>query len=720
MARRKRRKVSRRRRPRAKVRSNSFFPLVWVKDFFVKILSFVHQGFHNLPGRVKRYLVASFVFLFALISFLSFFNLAGRGGESLERFFFVLLGHAVFLLPLVLVGLGLVFLFIPRKWFFAGFFALVVFLLGIAGLLEILDISYLVGGEIGRLLGQPLTRFFGELVSFFVFLGFTIVGLISYWYVLGLQRVEKKEEKGGFVQGFKRFLDSSRFKVIKVEPEKREEEEEPVEEKTEEVVPTIAHPKLRVPPLNLLEHERERAKPGNIKENTVLIKNTLSNFGIEVAMAEVNVGPTVTQYTLKPAEGVKLSRITGLSNNLALALAAHPIRIEAPIPGRSLVGVEVPNKVRSKVRLKDLIGHPEFKRTSNLGFVLGRDVSGNPQFADLGRLPHLLVAGATGTGKTIFLNSLILSLLYRNGPKSLKIILIDPKRVEFSAYKGLPHLLAPVIFGAQESINALTWLVEEMEKRFGLLSELGSRNIGLFNEKALAQKEKPLPYIILIIDELADLMAARGKEMEVRVVRIAQMARAVGIHLVLATQRPSTEVITGLIKANITSRVSFQVPTQIDSRTVLDMSGAEKLLGLGDMLYVSAETVKPRRIQGAFVSEKEVKRVVDWIIENVGSRELLKNDISTKFEDYLKASGPEGREEHQDMAYDPLLEKAKEVVIRSGKASASLLQRRLRIGYVRAARLLDMLEAEGVIGPSEGAKARKVYFKQEDEEEVFE
>lgn len=640
----------------------------------------------------------------------------------MESFFFVLVGHAVFLLPLVLVGLGLIFLFIPRKWFFAGSFALLVFLLGITGLLEILDIPYLVGGEIGRLLGQPLTRFFGELVAFFTFLSLSIVGLISYWYVLGLQEVEQGEEKRGLVRGFKRFLDSSRFKVIKLEPEKREEEaEQPEEEKAEEPVQTTAHPKLKVPPLNLLEHEKERARPGNIKENTVLIKNTLSNFGIEATMAEVNVGPTVTQYTLRPAEGVKLSRITGLSNNLALALAAHPIRIEAPIPGRSLVGVEVPNKVRSKVRLKDLIGHPEFrKKTSNLGFVLGRDVSGDPQFADLGRLPHLLVAGATGTGKTIFLNSLILSLLYRNGPKSLKIILIDPKRVEFSAYKGLPHLLAPVIFGAQESINALTWLVEEMEKRFGLLSELGSRNIALFNEKALAQKEKPLPYIILIIDELADLMAARGKEIEARVVRIAQMARAVGIHLILATQRPSTEVITGLIKANITSRVSFQVPTQIDSRTVLDMAGAEKLLGLGDMLYVSAETIKPRRIQGAFVSEKEVKKVVDWIIENVGSRELLKNDISTKFEDYLKGPGPEGIEDRRDIGYDPLLEKAKEVVIRNGKASASLLQRRLQIGYVRAARLLDMLEAEGVIGPHEGAKARKVYFKKEDEEEIFE
>ena len=330
-------------------------------------------------------------------------------------------------------------------------------------------------------------------------------------------------------------------------------------------------------------------------------------------MSEINVGPTVTQYALKPAEGVKLSKITSLSNDLALALAAHPIRIEAPIPGKSLVGVEVPNKIRARVRLRNLIENANFQKSpSHLTIALGQDVSGNPIYADLSRMPHLLVAGSTGTGKTIFLNNLMLSLLYRSSPEILRFILIDPKRVEFPVYNELPHLLSPVIYDANRTVNAFKWLTGEMERRFDVLSLAKSRDITSFNEK-VTEKDDVLPYIVVVVDELADLMAAKGKEVEAGIVRLAQMSRAVGIHLVIATQRPSVEVITGLIKANITSRISFQVASQIDSRTVLDMAGAEKLLGLGDLLYLSAELGKPRRIQSAFVSEKEVKRVVDYI-----------------------------------------------------------------------------------------------------------
>jgi S-DNA-T family DNA segregation ATPase FtsK/SpoIIIE len=415
---------------------------------------------------------------------------------------------------------------------------------------------------------------------------------------------------------------------------------------------------------------------------------------------------------------VKLSKITALNNDLALALASHPIRIEAPIPGKSLVGIEVPNKVRAQVRLRDLIEADGFRKMpSPLNVVLGRDVSGNSFYADISRMPHLLVAGSTGTGKTIFLNNFILSLLYRNSPEILRFILIDPKRVEFTVYNELPHLLCPVIYDANRTVNALKWLISEMERRFDVLSASKTRDIASHNNQATDRNEV-LPYIVLMVDELADLMAAKGREVEAGIVRLAQMARAVGIHLVMATQRPSVEVITGLIKANITSRITFQVASQVDSRTVLDAAGAEKLLGLGDMLYLSAEIGKPRRIQAAFVSEKEVRKVVNWLktqnakikTEKLGEG-ILDNALAKDLEQAIESPiGEAGEFYGKD---DPLYGEAKRVVIEAKKASASLLQRRLRLGYARAARLLDMLEEEGVVGPGEGAKPREVYLKTE-------
>ena len=477
----------------------------------------------------------------------------------------------------------------------------------------------------------------------------------------------------------------------------------------------------KLPPMDLLETEKGKPTAGDTVTNSAIIKKTLENFGMGVEMSEVNIGPTVTQYTLKPAEGIKLSKITALSNNLSLALASHPIRIEAPIPGKSLVGIEVPNKERCKVRLRDLLSTSQFQNSiSSLTIALGRDVSGNPCYADLARMPHFLVAGSTGTGKTIFLNNLILSLLYQNSPEILRFILIDPKRVEFSTYKELPHLLCPVIFDAQKSVNALKWLIGEMERRFEVLSGNGSRDIMSYNEKILREGEEPLPYIVLIIDELADLMAAKGREIEVGIVRLAQMARAVGIHLVVATQRPSVEVITGLIKANITSRVTFQVASQVDSRTVLDSAGAEKLLGLGDLLFISAEVAKPRRIQGAYISEKEIKKTVEFINsqnakvkdEKIEEGIMLENHLAHDLEKMLEGKEGEigGGLDEFGGDEDPLYEEAKKTVIEAKKASASFLQRRLRIGYARAARLLDILEERGLIGPGDGAKPREVYL----------
>jgi len=471
------------------------------------------------------------------------------------------------------------------------------------------------------------------------------------------------------------------------------------------------------PPLDLLTAEKGAPTSGDTNLNTAIIKKALQNFGIDVTMSEVNIGPTVTQYTLKPAEGIKLSKITTLSNDLALSLAAHPIRIEAPIPGRSLVGIEVPNKGRAEVRLRNLIENEAFQSSPmNLALALGRDVAGTPVYTDLTKMPHLLVAGATGTGKTIFLNSLMASLLFQPStqtksasPETIRLVMVDPKRVEFPVYNSLPHLLCPVIYTASQTVNALRWLTGEMERRFDVLAQARSRDIGSYNSRAIKESSDTLPYIVVIIDELADLMMAKGREIEAGIVRLAQMARAVGIHLVVATQRPSVEVITGLIKANITSRVTFQVASQVDSRTIIDTSGAEKLLGSGDMLFVSAQTPKPKRIQGAYVSDKEMRRVVKHIeMQNIETEmdESLVEEIN-------RTDIPEGSAanfyDQENNAEDSLYEEAKKVVIDSRKASASLLQRRLRVGYARAARLVDMLEEKGVVGPAEGAKPREVF-----------
>jgi len=505
---------------------------------------------------------------------------------------------------------------------------------------------------------------------------------------------------------------------VKITEEKPEEASVKIETKTSKTGKIFSYVP---PPLDLLCSDKGSPTSGDTKVNSAIIKKTLENFGIEVTMSEINIGPTVTQYTLKPAEGVKLSKITGLSNDLALALAAHPIRIEAPVPGRSLVGIEVPNKGRAEVRMRNLIENDEFqKSTMGLALALGRDVAGFPVYTDLTKMPHLLVAGATGTGKTIFLNSLIASLLYQPstanksaGPETLRLIMVDPKRVEFPVYNNLPHLLCPVIYTAQQTVNALRWLTQEMERRFDVLAKARARDIRSFNEKALSSNEEPLPFIVVVIDELADLMAAKGREIEAGIVRLAQMARAVGIHLVVATQRPSVEVITGLIKANITSRITFQVASQVDSRTIIDTSGAEKLLGAGDMLYISAYTPKPKRIQAAYVADKEIKKVVGYIEENsedLGAQmdDDLVGQLNRGMEEGYESSGAGGFYGASDSEGEPLFEEAKRVVIEAKRASASLLQRRLRIGYARAARLIDILEEKGVVGPAEGAKPREI------------
>ena len=470
----------------------------------------------------------------------------------------------------------------------------------------------------------------------------------------------------------------------------------------------------KIPPSSLLDRYDKEPTSGDIKANSNIIKRTLLNFGVQVEMGKVNVGPTVTQYTLKPAMGIKLSKITSLQNDLALALAAHSLRIEAPIPGKSLAGIEIPNQSIAMVRLKNIIDSDDFdNRKSNLNIILGRDVAGKAILADITKMPHLLIAGSTGSGKTVCINTLITGLLFQNSPVNLKFIMVDPKRVELSSYNDIPHLLTPVITDPDKAINALKWSIAEMEKRYELLSHLGCRNIESYNVavRTKYKQRDTLPYIIIVIDELADLMATHGREMEATVVRLAQMARAIGIHLILSTQRPSVEVITGLIKANITTRIAFQVASQIDSRTILDMSGAEKLLGSGDMLYLSGDSNKPKRIQGVFISEQEVKKVTDFL-KNQKSENIEYNEEIIESKKSTTDFSPDEGEMEDDLYNDAL-----EVVREAGKASASLLQRRLRVGYARAARLLDLMEDQGIVGPADGAKPREVYIDNYDEGE---
>jgi len=427
-------------------------------------------------------------------------------------------------------------------------------------------------------------------------------------------------------------------------------------------------------------------------------------------MGEVSIGPTVTQYTLRPAVGVKLSRISALNPDLSLALASHPIRIEAPIPGKSLVGIEVPNRKVSTVGLRNMLEVDDFRKSKTfLPLAFGRDVSGEAVFAGLEKMPHLLIAGATGTGKSVAINAILLSLLYKHSPDVLKLILVDPKRVELTLYNDIPHLITPVIIDNKKVLGALKWALNEMDRRYDSLSRSGSKDIFSYNAKLSEKGEALMPFIVIVIDELADLMASFGRDVEAAIVRLAQMSRAVGIHLILSTQRPSVEVITGLIKANITSRVALQVASQIDSRTILDMAGAEKLLGKGDMLFVSGDSAKPRRVQGAMVTEKEVKEVTDFLREQSEMVETKpESDLSADF----NASSSTGQGSGDDASgEDDMYTEAKELVIQAGKASASLLQRRLRVGYARAARLLDILEDNGVIGPGDGAKPREVYLR---------
>ena len=713
----------------------------------------------SLKDGVKHTIAGIALVLSGIFLSLAAFEKAGPVGIYIYKGLTYLFGTGYWLLPIVCVLLALSFFRTQKpKILFLRLIGMLLFLISGLGLLS-QGFADKTGGIIGWVMKNFLTGLFGT--ATWVIL--SALALISL--VLIFETVITLPEKLTWF-GRKKALENENQSQENLDDNSDDEETEVADyvgsnTKIGSAVNTIKEkaknlinkkdsleefvPLLRIdrepyipPPLELLGRDSGKPGAGDIKANSNIIKRTLSNFGIEVEMDEISIGPSITRYALKPAEGMKLSRIVALQNDLALALAAHPLRVEAPIPGKSLVGIEVPNNIKTTVRLGTLLSETAYQTSDKqLCVALGKNISGVAQFADIAKAPHLLIAGTTGSGKSVTIHALILALLYRNAPDNLRFIMIDPKRVELTLYNQIPHLLTPVVTNAKKAILALKWAAKEMDRRYDILEAEQARDIKSYHENvyrpALEEYNKKIdapniseekrehleaglpeqmPYIVIVIDELADIMSAYPRELEAVIVRVAQMSRAVGIHLILSTQRPSTEVITGLIKANVPTRVALQVPSQIDSRTIIDMPGAEKLLGAGDMLYLSGETSKPVRLQSAFVSEGEVKNVVEFLRKNnapvdavVAGLEISDNSKNNSF-GFSELNDEENSSDGDD---DELYEEAREIVQNNNRASSSLLQRKLKVGYARAARLLDMLEERGVVGPGSGAKAREVF-----------
>lgn len=692
-----------------------------------------------IKEETKQAIIAIICFALVVFFILASLDLAGKAGLLTYSGLSYLFGVGFFIVPVALLLLGISFYRCQRPNFiWSRLISGVIFFLSLLGIVGVLFRNSEIlwqGGLIGGLISRPLFGLF-DFYSLIILVALLIISILvifdtrlrfhflrpSFWF-------KPKEPETSFEE-IKLELNEEESPEPKIEtPEEKVKLAKKEDEEDEGMFAKLSNfgrkgsGEFVPPPLSLLEKDSGKPSAGDIKANANIIKRTLQNFGIVVEMDEVSIGPSITRYALKPAEGVKLSKIVALQNDLSLALAAHPIRIEAPIPGKSLVGIEIPNPTKSLVGLASLLSAKEFAESANpLVVALGRGISGIAHFANIAKAPHLLVAGATGSGKSVAIHTFIASLLYRNPPERLRLIMIDPKRVELTLYNRIPHLLTPVVTDPKKAILVLKWAAKEMERRYNILEGCAVRDIqsyhknilGSASAKASADEEK-MPYIVIIIDELADIMSTYPRELEAAIVRLAQMSRAVGIHLVLSTQRPSVEVITGLIKANIPTRIALQVASQIDSRTILDMAGAEKLLGAGDMLYLSGDRSKPYRLQSAFISEEEVKKVVDYLAKNY-EEDLADQIVLTDQKDNLAVDLSDEASAESD---DELYEEAREIVISAGKASASYLQRKLKVGYARAARLLDMLEERGVIGPGEGAKQREVYEKTAAEENGF-
>lgn len=745
-----------------------------VSDFFKGITPRV------LPENplVKNTVLSLVFFVLFLFFILSPFQLGGSIGSTTYRWFHGLLGYGYYVLP---------FLFVVQSYFYSIhrentaytktkiFFALIL----LVSVLGILDISVSgSGGVFGQFIAVPLINMFDRTLGYIVLTAMFLISLIVLFeYSFGFNSKVDESELEEDVED----IEEENEEVINVKKDKKTKiimsadiEENPVKDTSlstikdtndikdskkadstkvsdnisvSDEILSVSRKSLLLgkpyvpPPLSLLEKDKGKPEVGDIKLKANIIKRTLQNFGVQVEMDEISVGPSVTRYSLKPAEGVKLSKILGLQNNLSLALAAHPIRIEAPIPGKALVGIEVPNTIKTVVGLGTLLGSDEFQKASTpLLIALGKGVSGKMYYENLAKMPHVLIAGTTGSGKSVMIHNLVTSLLYKNSPENLRFIFIDPKRVELTLYNKIPHLLTPVITDPKKAILSLKWAGKEMTRRYDLLEKHQVRDIDSYHKNILmpaledAKKvtaKKPeevdnleqnlpetMPYIVIVIDELADIMQTYPKELESAIVRLAQMSRAVGIHLVLSTQRPSVNVITGTIKANIPSRLALQVASQIDSRTILDDRGAEELLGKGDMLFKTGSMSSPQRVQSPNIVENETKAIVKHLINTM---EYLPDTIQLGTQDQEQAgtnaifSSSFGDSEDDDID-DDLYEEAKQAVIEAKKASTSYIQRKFRVGYSRAARLMDILERKGVVGPADGARPREVLVGKEQEQ----
>lgn len=665
----------------------------------------------------------------------------GRGAYSFLNYLF---GIGYYILPVLFIILSVSFFrSLHKRLALTHTIGGVIFFISSLALISIISINS--GGLLGEYVSSPLLSLFDTPVSIILLFALIIISLLvifdaplkftllSNLFGSLFKKKDDEDNDSPLIIANPTALEEKPKEVTKEEGDNKESpslmKKIMGEEKKDEfgIAPLLLNGRDFVPPpLSLLQQDRGKPGVGDIKANSNIIKRTLQNFGINVEMDEISIGPSITRYALKPAEGVKLSRIVALQNDLSLALAAHPIRIEAPIPGKSLVGIEIPNSTKTTVGLGTLLGSPDFQNSEKpLLVCLGKGISGLSYFGDLAKAPHMLIAGTTGSGKSVTIHTIITSLLYRNSPDNLKFIMIDPKRVELTQYNKIPHLLTPVITDAKKTILALKWAAKEMDRRYDVLQAEGLQNISSYHKNVVDPMMKKLrnsksedietpgietmPYIVIVIDELADIMQTYPRELEAGIVRLAQMSRAVGIHLILSTQRPSVNVITGLIKANIPSRIALQVASQIDSRTILDMAGAEKLLGAGDMLYLGGEMSQPQRIQSAYISEGETKAVVKYLSEtyesDAPSEINLSPDSGTIAKNSIFDSAMEDEKlEEEDEMYD----EAKRTIIEAGKASTSYLQRKLGVGYARAARLIDMLEERGVIGPGSGAKPREV------------
>lgn len=739
---------------------------------------------HALPAGFWAQVGAVVLIAFSILYIVAWFGAGGPVLDWLQRVSLQLIGYAVYVLPLLFIYVAVeIFRSSDNKLPLIMKFAtglLVVWFAGLFGLMKDAK-GEATGGSVGGLLNDNLMLVMvNATVGVFIYIllilitvlfvlrvsPFTVINKLWGWMSTNLREEERtnKEvmqkanaENGASASGIRLKFGGSEKKADAKETKDKDvgelklnvnmptehtadekqkprltslrgsvQQDKQAEEK--QALVAVTDPNWQPPSLDLLEKKQKQADAGDVQQNALTIKETLNEFNIDVEMEDANIGPKVTQYTLRPPSGVKLTRITALETNIALNLAAQSLRIEAPIPGQKAVGIEVPNIRAADVRLYGILESKQWKTNMQpLSFAIGKDISGHATIGELNKMPHLLIAGQTGSGKSVMINTLLTSLLYRNSPSEMKLILVDPKQVEMAPYEDIPHLLTPVINEPEKTISALKWAVNEMERRYKLLAEEKVREIESYN-KRLRQRghkiaiededgnmqeheEGTMPYIVVVIDELADLMMLAARDVEALIVRLAQKARAVGIHLVLATQRPSVDVITGLIKANVPARIAFTVASQVDSRTILDVIGAEKLLGQGDMLMKTAQMGKPKRVQGAWVTDEEVIKITDHL--RMQSAPQYNDEIVAQ---PVQLSGKGGVVMDFDSgSSDDMYKDAVRVVVESKKASASLLQRRLRVGYARAARLIEEMEEQGVIGPADGARPRDVLISSLDE-----